>query len=1531
MIGFIEKSSCGVGFVANLSAEPSRTILDIGIRSVKNLVHRGAVSADGKTGDGAGIMTEIPRKLIRKELKKIGLEADENRIAVGVFFFSCPSKNRPENFDHLSSAIREKITSFARELGLNPLMWRDVPVDDSALGEIALSSKPDIKHLYLSYSSTNRREIEKKLFILRKYAEKVAAENGIRIYIPSISTTKITYKGLFISTQIDKFYLDLQDKDYETSFCIFHQRYSTNTHPRWDIAQPFRYIAHNGEINTLLGNIKWMETREVALKRSAFWSEEELELIRPIIWKEGSDSSMLDNAVEILYLSGNDICSVMSMLIPEAYEAVPDMDENVKAFYEYHDYFIEPWDGPAAIAFSDGYGVGACVDRNGLRPAKYGIAEPGIIVFSSELGVSEIPIENFVEIGNLDPGQMIFFDLVEKKLYYNREIKQRVASTRKYIEFTKDVRKMKTDITPDSLHIITDEETLIRKQKSFGYTEEDIERFMKDMAYKGQEAVYSMGDDTPFAFMSRLPRSIYSYFKQRFAQVTNPPIDPYREYIVMSITTAIGEKLNPLESDAFHSENIVRLDSPIITEKNLEELKKIFPYRVFEMTFDPTDPSSLKRRLVELVEEAIRCVRDEGVKLILLSDRSVGEDGKALISPLLCVGAVHSALIKAGLRLKCSIILDTGEPREEHHFACLLGYGADAILPYLAFSTVYNLKEEHMGKTIEVDDRLKLVKNYKSAVEKGIKKIMSKMGISVLSSYRGGKIFEIIGLSEDIINLCFDGTPAWFTHDGLDFEHIAKDYAEFYEWSKDKSPRLPNLGFFKFIRDKEFHMKNPYVFRPLHKFTETGDHKYYREFTEQVTKREPSRVRDFFDVAPLREEIPIEEVEPVENILKRFYIASMSFGALSPEAHEVLAIGANRIGAIMGSGEGGEDPRRYQPYENGDSANSMMKQIASGRFGVTTEYVVNCKELEIKIAQGAKPGEGGQLPGIKVEEHIAKVRRTVPGITLISPPPHHDIYSIEDLAQLIYDLKKVNTSGRVSVKLVASAGVGIIASGVAKAYSDTIQISGDEGGTGASPASSIKNAGNAWELGLIETHALLIWNNLRSRVRIRVDGGLLNGWDVVKAAVLGANEYGFGSSAMIAIGCIMARQCHLNTCPVGIATQKEELRKRFRGTPEMIVRYLVRVAEEVRQILAKLGARSLEEIIGRVDLIRPRGVKVPKTSKEVNVDYLKSLYVKIGEEGENPFIIQMPAEGVSNDLDERIKKLVESTTCEPKRKNDRPETEEEDLNSRILRDVLPLLENGQKVHLKYRIKNIHRSVGATLSGAIAKIWGDGVSLKRGLERDTVVIDFEGFAGQSFGAFLVKGVKFNLYGVANDYTGKALSGGHINVIPHRDGLTAIGNVSIYGGTGGYIFVRGKAGQRFAVRNSGVFAVVEGAGDHCLEYMTNGICLVLGDVGKNLGAGMTGGIAFVLKDRTIQKLINSEFVFLKDVDEDLEYTVAKLMLTAHLKETGSPTAEKLLNADIAQNLFVVVPKEFKKHKDSFLEAAISRLKGDIKYLS
>ena len=1550
----LEKDNCGVGFIADIKGRRTRKVLDLGIESVKNLVHRGAVSADGKTGDGAGILTQIPLKIVRKELEKKGINEKPENIGIGVFFL--PTDGEKSQF------IMEETEKILKYLGLSPLFWRDVPVDENALGEIARKEKPDIKQIFVSCGDTasqsreKRKEIERKLFIARKYVEKKAEEKRLNLYIPSFSSTKVVYKGLFISTQIDNFYLDLQDPDFETAICLFHQRYSTNTHPHWFIAQPFRYLAHNGEINTLFGNINWQDAREkiIGVKNGSSWSEksvwskDEIEIIKPIIWKEGSDSSMLDNVLEFIYLSGRDLPTSMAILIPEPYEVVKDMDENVRAFFEYFDYFTEPWDGPAAVAFTDGIGVGACLDRNGLRPARYLITKDDIVVMGSEVGIVDIPLDQFVEIDRLGPGKMIYIDTEEGKFYHDEEIKKEIAKEKPYRTWVKKSRKLDVEISPDSIDMNLDEDELLKLQKVFGYTEEDIERFFKEMCVKAKEATYAMGDDTPFSFMSSVPRNIFSYFKQRFAQVTNPPIDPYREYIVMSLSTTIGEKGDILEDSEKHAE-VVRIPTPVITEKVLEDLKKFFPHRVFSTTFSASDPSSLKKEIERLIQDVCDAVEKDGVKLIILSDRDAGKNWRAPIPSLMAVGAVHNELVRRGLRLKTSIIVDSGEPREEHHFASLLGYGADAICPWLAFKTAYYLKEEHRGKQLEVGDRWKFVENYKTALEKGIKKIMSKMGISVLSSYRGAQIFEVVGLSREVVDLCFEGTPSWFEDDGVDFEGIARDYIEFYRWSEDGNPRLPNLGLFKFIRDKELHDKNPFVFRPLHKFTQTGKKEFYEEFTRQVQSRPPMKIRDLFDIKPLREPIPVEEVEPIENILRRLYISSMSFGALSPETHESLAIAINRVGANMGSGEGGEDPKRFERYENGDWANSTMKQIASGRFGVTAEYAVNCRELEIKIAQGAKPGEGGQLPGIKVNETIAKVRRTVPGITLISPPPHHDIYSIEDLAQLIYDLKKVNTSARVSVKLVAEAGVGIIASGVAKAYADTVQISGHEGGTGASPASSIKNAGNAWELGLLETQAILMWNDLRDKVRIRVDGGLLNGWDVVKAAVLGADEFGFGTPAMIAVGCVMARQCHLNTCPVGIATQREDLRKRFPGSPERMERYFIAIAEEVREILASLGAKSLDEIIGRIDLIKPKeGIKLKKTGREVDISYLKKIFLDIVEGGEeeefipehdgHTEVIRSENEGnktengvgsreTSNHLDERIKDIIKKKpTRNIRERNDRPETEEEDINRRILRDAWDKLVRGEDVRLKYKIRNIHRTAGATLAGEIAKKWGDGLCLKPGLPPRKVEIEFEGVAGQSFGAFLVRGMKFVLQGIANDYVGKALSGGEIVIIPPSHNAVAIGNVCLYGGTGGYLFVAGKAGERFAVRNSGVFAVIEGAGDHCMEYMTNGVCVVLGGVGKNLGAGMTGGLGFVLKSPMLEEHINSEFVFLKKIDEEEEFKLLQRMLFIHAKETGSDIPKKILEEGVEEKMLMVVPKEFEKYRLSFLRESIERIERD-----
>ncbi len=1498
-----EKDSCGVGFVAHIGGKKDRKILELGINSVKNLIHRGAVSYDGKTGDGAGILTQIPEKIFIKELSKNGIHLESGeKVAVGVFFLPHNEKGK---------IIMEVAETSAKEMGVRPLMWREVPTDDSALGQAALKTKPNIKHLILGAKGKSF-EIERKLFLLRKLIEKRASQLGAEVYIPSISSEKIVYKGLFTSSQIDKFYLDLQNPEYETSICVFHERYSTNTTSHWFIAQPFRFIAHNGEINSLLGNVNWMKAREYSLKPTSKWSADEIDIIKPIIWEDGSDSSMLDNAVEFYYFCGKELPVVISMLIPEPFESVHDMPEDVKALFEYHSYFMEPWDGPAAVVFSDGVGVGLHLDRNGLRPARYGITKDNLIIAGSEFGISQIPLNDFVVLNKVEPGKMIYVDTSEGKFYEDHQIKKAIAMKRNYSVWISRSKKMKTQL--NNFKPVLREDEIVRIQNLFGYTEEDIERFIKEMAAKGSEAVYSMGDDTPISLLSSVPRNIFSYFKQRFAQVTNPPIDPYREDIVVSLTTIIGERGDGVEEDERYAD-VIELDSPIITGENLEAIKEILPYKVFDLSFDPHDPSSLERELRKLVEEVCKAAKDDKIKLVILSDRGViySED-RAVMPSLLAVGTVHKALVKNGLRLKVSIIVESGEPREEHHFACLIGYGADAIYPYLAFETAYNLKEEHRTKEIP-HDRVKLIKNYKSALEKGIKKIMSKMGISVLSSYKGAQIFDIIGLSEEIVDLCFEGTPAWFTDSGVMFKDIASDYIEFWKLSRDSILKPYNFGFFKFIKDREYHLKNPYVFKPLHKFTETGEQIFYEEFTKAVDSRPPSKIRDIFDIKPVGPPVPLDEVEPVENILKRFYISSMSFGALSPEAHETLAIGANRIGVIMGSGEGGESPHRYDPYESGDWANSQMKQIASGRFGVTTEYAVNCIELEIKIAQGSKPGEGGQLPGSKVTQIIALTRRSVPGITLISPPPHHDIYSIEDLSQLIYDLKKVNTEARVSVKLVAESGVGVVASGVVKAYADIVHIAGDEGGTGASPPSSIKNAGIPWELGLIETQAVLIRNNLRDRVKIRVDGGLLNGTDVVKAAVLGAELFGFGSSAMIAIGCVMARQCHLNTCPVGIASQREDLRKKFPGSPERIQRYLTAVAQEVRQILASLGARSLSEIIGRIDLVIPKGIISKKTGRPVDANYLKRKFVDIALGNRNS--------KEYNNEDVELKKIIDNApTKNEKDRNDRPETPDEDLNSKILEDVLSVWTLGEKVKLSYNIDNIHRSVGATLSGFIAKKWGDGLGIKKGLAPRTIEIEFKGIAGQSFGAFLVKGIKFVLKGVANDYVGKALSGGEIIIIPPHSNMLCAGNVCLYGGTGGYFFASGKVGERFAIRNSGVFAVAEGSGNHCMEYMTNGVCIILGEVGRNLGAGMTGGIGFVLNDTKLKYNINDNFVFLKEIDNEFEYEVAKKLLLMHYTETGSKKAEDVLE-DGLKKLLVVVPKEFAGYKEKFLQQVLEKI--------
>ena len=1498
------RDACGVGFIADIRGRRSHELVRAAIEALTNLTHRGAVSADGLSGDGAGILTQIPYELFLRELHAHGIEAiDPSELAIGVFFL--PSDEA--ECRRAVELIEEEVTRAELKL----LRWRPVPVDESALGQQARASQPVIRHLLLRRpSGLDDLSFERLLYLVRKRIERAAHRAGLRdFFVPSFSHRTIVYKGLMVAPQLDHFYLDLADPAFSSALAVFHQRYSTNTFPQWPLAQPFRFLAHNGEINTLQGNTNWMIAREQELA-SAVWGDQIRELL-PVVDREGSDSLRLDNVFELLVLSGRDPLHAMAMLIPAAYQqAGSHMDEQLRGFYEYHALLTEPWDGPAAVAFTDGTLVGATLDRNGLRPLRYWVTEDGMVIAGSETGIVPVDPSRVVERGRLGPGKMLAVDTAQQRLLHDEEIKARLCQRRPYHVWIKRhlVRPHERGVVPERLEDWTrlgPGPELVRQQLAFGFGSEDLDRIIIPMAKTGKEPVGSMGDDTPLAVLSDKPQLLYRYFKQKFAQVTNPPIDPLRERLVMSLNTAVGPRYSILEEreDVAH---VIKFSSPIISERELNWLKQLTPadvglpgedqegttqtFRFRSATLDCTFPiaegeEGLEAAVERLCREAER-VADAGCTLLILSDRAVGPD-RAPVPMLLATAAVHHHLIRAGKRLQLSIVCETGEAREDHHFACLIGYGAALIHPYVALASVRAVAEK-AGVPVE-----QAMRNYKAAAEKGLLKIMSKMGISTVSSYRGAQIFEILGLCQEVVDRYFTGTVSRIQ--GADLRTIARDVLAFHrEAYGSESPRLYLRGHYRFTKKGEYHAYNPEVFKNLHEAVRRQDFDAYWRFARAVDQRPPCNLRDLLTWKKADNPVPLEEVEPATEIVKRFCTQAMSHGALSRECHEVIAIAMNRLGAKSNSGEGGEDPIRFKPYRRdmpelshaqwypraGDWANSAIKQVASGRFGVTPYYLISAREIEIKMAQGSKPGEGGQIPGHKVSEEIARIRRSVPGVTLISPPPHHDIYSIEDLAQLIYDLKRVNRDARICVKLVSVSGVGTIAAGVAKGYADNILISGADGGTGASPLGSIKHAGLPWELGLSETQQVLVQNDLRGRVRLRVDGGLKSGRDVVMAALMGAEEFGFGTAAMIAAGCVMARQCHLNTCPVGVATQRADLRKRFPGTPEHVVQYMLFVAEQVRMILAEMGFRRLDEIIGRVDLLEPRrDLPLPKTDR---IDLSPILY--------DPD----PAR-------KRPRRQVEP-------RNDRPEPELP-LDERVWLDCADAVRERRPVQKEYEITNRDRSVGARLSGEIARLYED-----EGLPPGTIHLLFRGVAGQSFGAFCNRGVRLVLEGEAQDYVGKGMYGGEIvirpapgsRVAPHE--AVVMGNTVMYGATGGCLFAAGIAGERLCVRNSGGKVVVEGCGDHGCEYMTNGVAVILGLTGRNFGAGMSGGVAYVLDiDGNFAERYNPAMVGLERVEHDVDEQLLRLMIQRHYDRTGSERARWILdNWDQVLSMFwKVVP--------------------------
>jgi glutamate synthase (NADPH/NADH) large chain/glutamate synthase (ferredoxin) len=1467
----LEHDACGVGFVAQISGKRSNAVLQTALTSICSLMHRGALDADAKTGDGAGVCTQIPYKLLAPEVARLGHTLyNPSDLGVGVMFLPADNKYAAARARAITEEVLKK-----RELFV--FGWREVPINDHVLGEKAQSTMPLIEHVLVGRPAGMwDDDYERRLFLARNEIEDRAAADKIAgFYIPSFSHRTIVYKGLLVSASLEKFYPDLSNEDYETAIALFHQRYSTNTFPTWPLAQPFRMLAHNGEINTVRGNRNWMHAREAELQAD-FWGKD-IDLLKPIIQPGGSDSASLDNAAEVLAMSGRGILHAMTMLVPPAYRSDPHLPQDLKDFYFYHRCFSEPWDGPAALAFTDGVIAGACLDRNGLRPARYNITTDGLFVMASEVGGSKLDQLEVVEKGRLAPGEMIAVDTAAGKLLRDADIKSALAARQPYGKWIAEnltalPQLAEKDIPAPSgdLDILT----LTQRQMAFGYSSEEVDMIIKPMLKDGAEAVGSMGDDTPLAVLSHKPRLLYTYFKQLFAQVTNPPIDPIREKLVMSLHTVIGWRKNLLAETPGHA-RLVSIESPVLLNEELAALRSVGGEHkaatVSTLWSASEGEGGLEKAVTRIRAEAEAAI-DAGARIVILSDCGVDHD-KVPVPMLLAVGAVHHHLIGAGKRMRAGIVCETGEARDVHQIACLIGYGAAAINPYLAIETIRELLERDNGSA----DLAKSLVNYRKALEAGILKIMSKMGISVVNSYRGAQIFEAIGLSSKLIGECFSGTPSQI--EGIGYREIAGESLARHGMAYGVEPpveagKLGDPGYYRFRRGGEMHSVTPPVLQSFHAYVgikgadKAGKAEDYKKYVEAVLANSPVALRNLLEMLPMPDgPVPIDEVEPIEDIRKRFTTAGMSLGALSPEAHECLAIAMNRIGGKSNSGEGGEDPERFKRRENGDWANSAIKQIASGRFGVSAAYLASAKEIEIKMAQGAKPGEGGQLPGHKVSAYIAKLRHSVQGVTLISPPPHHDIYSIEDLAQLIYDLKQVNPRARVCVKLVSTAGVGTIAAGVAKAHADIILVSGHEGGTGASPLSSIKHAGGPWELGVAEAHQVLMLNGLRNRVTLRTDGGMRTGEDIVYAALLGAEEFNFGTAALIAMGCVYVRQCHLNTCPVGVATLDDRLRAKFKGRPENVVAFFNGVAEEVREIMAKLGFRTVDEMVGRVECLRQR--EVPGHPKANTLD-LSRLLVNVA--ADNPSAVRHAT----------------------RMRNDGPE--DSTLDETVLQDAKDAINGGRPISLSYEVENTSRSVGTQVSGEIGYQHGE-----EGIAEGTVELKLSGSAGQSLGAFLAPGVRLILTGEANDYVGKTMSGGEIIIRPEPGSKFAphdamiIGNTVMYGATGGRLFANGRAGERFCVRNSGGTAVVEGVGDHGCEYMTNGTVVVLGRTGKNFGAGMTGGVAYILDtEGRFESLYNNQLISIARLSEAADIETLRGLVARHAELTGSPRAAEILGA-------------------------------------
>ena len=1476
-----EHDACGMGFVADIKGRKSRDIIDKGLSILRNLKHRGAVGADPLTGDGAGILIQMPDEFMRKVTEQENIKLPpEGRYGVGVMFL-------PQN-PILRRAIENIIEKIVIDEDQNFLGWRTVPVDPNVPGVGARATQPYIRHCFISANAKieTQDEFERKLYLIRRIIDhRIRAElkcDRSNYYVPSFSSKVVIYKGMLLAPQMTDFYKDITDPDMKSAMTMLHLRFSTNTFPTWDLAHPFRMIAHNGEINTLRGNVNWMAARQ-AVMESPYYGKD-LKRMLPIIMEGQSDSATFDSVIELLVMSGRSLPHAMMMMIPEAWSKNDLMDPDRRAFYEYHATMMEPWDGPAAVVFTDGNIIGATLDRNGLRPSRYVVTKDDLVVLTSEAGTCSVDADNVAKKGKLQPGRMFILDLKQGRIIDDEEVKKDIVTRKPYRKWVNENMIKLTHLPAPDFIYNADPDTLHMRQRIFGYTKEDLMMVVLPMAMYGKEAVGSMGSDASLAVLSERPQLLFRYFKQLFAQVTNPPIDAIREELVMELTTYIGPEQNLLAETPLHAHRL-ELEHPLLSNSQLEKIRNIakghFKSITIPLLFNPDVRHNMRERLDQICNESVEAVKS-GISLIILSDRGVDKNCAAIPS-LLAVAGVHHSLLRAGLRTKTGLVIESGEPREVFHFALLCGYGANAINPYMVYETIAELTKN--GFIPDIKDYKNAKNNFVNAVSKGLFKIFSKMGISTLQSYCGAQIFEAVGLDSEIVENYFTGTPTRI--EGLSLEMLEEEAIRRHKFALDPQIDQSILdvgGLYHYRRDGENHLWNPLTISKLQLSTKRNEYSTYKEYAELINNQNKNRVtlRSLFDFDK-SESIPIDEVEPAKEIVKRFSTGAMSFGSISWEAHTSLAVAMNRIGGKSNTGEGGEAEERFIPLPNGDSLRSAIKQVASARFGVTANYLVNADELQIKMAQGAKPGEGGQLPGFKVDGFIAKIRHSTPGVTLISPPPHHDIYSIEDLKQLIFDLKNINPNARISVKLVSETGVGTIAAGVAKAHADHILISGHDGGTGASPISSIQYAGTPWELGLSESHQTLVLNGLRDRVFLAADGQMKTGRDVVIAALLGADEFGFATAPLVTQGCILMRKCHLNTCPVGVATQDPDLRKKFSGKPEYLINYFFFVAEEVRELMAQIGFRTFNEMIGQTDKIIP--TRPHNHWKARGIDLSRPLF--------------KPTPLYNTDL------------YRTKEQNHGLETQ---IDNKLIRLAQPALEKSEPVEIDMRVNNIDRTVGAMLSGEIAKKYGS-----CGLPEGTIKIKMRGTAGQSFGAFLAKGIELNLTGESNDYTGKGLSGGRLIIkVPKEVTFDPseniiIGNTCLYGATSGEAYINGVAGERFAVRNSGVYAVVEGVGDHGCEYMTGGRVVVIGKTGRNFAAGMSGGVAYVWDpEKVFPKYLNQEMVDLEYLIYDEDVNEVHEMIKNHFHYTHSKRAEQILNSWEYEkdNFWKVISGEYKK---------------------